>query len=36
VVAVVSDDAWPTVGWTMMAVAAVLLVVWVWLRDRRH
>jgi hypothetical protein len=32
----VSGEQWPTVGWTVMAIGALLLVVWIWLRDRRH
>jgi hypothetical protein len=35
-VAVVSDEAMPTVSWSLLAVGVVLLVVWIWLRDRRR
>jgi hypothetical protein len=35
-VATVSGEDWPTVGWSTMAVGAVLLVVWIWLRDQRR
>ena len=32
----VSAEPWPTVGWSVMAVGALLLVVWIWLRDQRR
>jgi hypothetical protein len=31
-----SDDSWPTVGWSVMSAGIVLLIVWFWLRDRRQ
>ena len=30
-----SAEDWPTVGWSVMAIGALLLVVWTRLRDRR-
>jgi hypothetical protein len=35
-VEVVSAEDWPTVGWSVMAVGALLLVVWTWLSGRRR
>jgi hypothetical protein len=35
-VAEVSAKDWPTVGWTVMAIGALLLVVWTWLNGRRR
>jgi hypothetical protein len=36
VVAVVSAEDWPTVGWSMMAIGLALLIVWIWLSGRRR
>jgi hypothetical protein len=35
VLATVSAGDWPTGGWSVMALGALMLVVWIWLRDQQ-